>query len=283
MAGKRRRRFRRIARRVSHAGMLAVAVFVPLLLLRAPTHDKDWAREHALLPSVAFDGDMATVRNVRKFRYRGDGTIAAAVYEDRAYDLSRLTSVWYGITHFSKFDGLAHTFLSFGFADGAYLALSIEARRTGGETYSPARGLFRNYELIYVLGDERDVIGLRSHVQGHRVQLYPIRIAPELGAELLRAMLIEADEINRRPRFYNTLIDNCTTGIAKHATPMPAWRRVFDYRIVFPGFSDRLVHNLGLLEPGVSLDEARRRATIDPAAAPLAGEGFSTRLRKTLG
>ena len=270
----------RIARRFGQAGFAAVAGFALVMMLRSPSHDRVWAQEHALLPAVAFAGDTASVRNLRNFRYQRDGTVAEAVYEDRDYDLSQLTSVWYGISQISRFQGIAHTFLSFGFADGTYVAVSIEARRQVGQDYGPVRGLFRAYELIYVLADERDVIGLRSHVLGQPVRLYRVHVAPDLAAQLLRAMLAEADEINRTPRFYNTLIDNCTTGIVKYATPMPAWRRLFEYRIVLPGYSDRLVFDLDLLGEGMTLAEARQRSAIDPGGVPLDGADFSTRLRQ---
>ena len=261
-----------------YAGLAALAgagIFSLVLLLRSPSHDREWIAEQDRLPEVVFDGDVASLRNVRDFRYDATGAVAEQRYEDRRYDLTRLDSVWYGISQISRFPGIAHTFLSFGFSDGTYLAVSIEARREVGEGYGPLRGLFRNYEVIYVLGDERDVIGLRSHVQRLPVRLYRIAIAPEEGAWLLRALLAEADEINRTPRFYNTLIDNCTTGIAKYATPMPAWRRLLDYRIVLPGYSDRLVRDLGLLGSAPT----GARALIDPGRGAPGSDSFSDDIR----
>ncbi len=261
-----------------YAGLAALAgagIFSLVLLLRSPSHDREWIAEQDRLPEVVFDGNVASLRNVRDFRYDATGAVAEQRYEDRRYDLTQLDSVWYGISQISSFKGIAHTFLSFGFADGTYLAVSIEARREVGEEYGPLRGLFRNYEVIYVLGDERDVIGLRSHVQRLPVRLYRIAIAPEEGAWLLRALLAEADEINRTPRFYNTLIDNCTTGIAKYATPMPAWRRLLDYRIVLPGYSDRLVRDLGLLGSAPT----GARALIDPGRGAPGSDSFSDDIR----
>ena len=266
-----------------YAGIAALAgagVFSLVLLLRTSSHDRDWMPGHERLPAVVFDGDVAVVRNVRDFRYDASGAVVEPRYEDRTYDLSRLDSVWYGISQISSFKGIAHTFLSFGFSDGSYLAVSIEARREVGEGYGPIRGLFRNYEVIHVLGDERDVIGLRSHIQRLPVRLYPIRIAQEEGAWLLRSLLLEADEINRTPRFYNTLIDNCTTGIAKYATPMPAWRRLLDYRIVLPGYSDRLVRDLDLLEPAIA--ESGMPMMLDPMRGSIESDRFSQDIRLEL-
>ncbi len=260
------------------AGALSVPV-----MSKTASHDRDWASGQARLPVIVFTDDLVTVQNIRNFAYGADGRVEAAAYYNRTYDLREVSSVWFGISHFSNFDGLAHTFLSFGFSDGTFLALSIEARRETKEAFHPVRGLFRNYEIIYVLADERDVIGVRSHIKGERVQLYELQIQPDVGAHFLRAMLMEAAEITQTPRFYNTLTDNCTTGIVRHARRVPAWRRVLDCRIVLPGYSDGLAHDLGLLGEDISLEEARNRATVDPSQVPLETEQFSAAIRATLG
>lgn len=264
------------------AALVGCGVFAIVLMFRSPSHDRNWAQSQAVLPSIAFDGPLATVRNVRNFRYDAAGAVTDPGYEDRTYDLSQVTSVWYGIAHFSSFDGLAHSFLSFEFADGQYLALSIEARREEGVRYNPFYGLFRAYEIIYVLADERDVIGLRSHIEGNRVLLYPMQMGAADGGELLRILLSEADEITRTPRFYNTLTDNCITGITDHSKRISFWRRTFDYRILLPGYSDDLAFDIGSLWPGVSLEEARRRATIDPDSGPIDSPQFSVQIRQSI-
>ena len=108
-----------------------------------------------MLPRALIEGDRLTIENLRFFAYRPDGSVEKARYETRSYDLSKLDGVWYGISHFARF-GLAHTFLSFEFADGAYLTLSVEARQTKDQSYNPFWGLLRAYELIYIAADERD-------------------------------------------------------------------------------------------------------------------------------
>lgn len=259
---------------------LAVAVVALSVLTRSASHDRGWIQAHAQLPQISFEGTLVAVQNVRNFSYANNRDIVEANYYQHTYDLSELESAWYGISHFAEFKGVAHTFLSFGFSDGAYLTLSIEARREIGEAYSPARGLFRKYELIYVLGDERDVIGNRSHIRGETVQLYRVNLAPETSAELLRIMLTEAQKISAKPQFYNTLTDNCVTGIFKHARRLSAWRRLLDYRILLPGYSDGLLFDLGLIGSGQSLAEERIRATIDPDLVSLDAPDFSAALRE---
>ena len=125
------------------------------------------------------------------------------------------------------------------------------------------------------------MIGSRSHIRGESVQLYRVNLTKEVTAELLRLMLTEAQDIAAKPRFYNTLIANCTTGIFKHARRLPAWRRLFDYRILLPGYSDGLLFDLGLIGGGRSLTEARRRATINPDLVSLDAADFSAALRQS--
>ena len=282
MTDTRNRHSRTLVRRIGQGSLAVIAGLTLFFVFRSPTHDRNWAQSQAVLPGIAFDGPQVTVRNVRNFRYDDTGAVTDPGYDDRTYDLSQVKQVWYGIAHFSSFDGLAHSFLSFEFADGQFLALSIEARREAGVSYNPFFGLFRAYEIIYVLADERDVIGLRSHIEGNRVLLYPMQQTPEEGAFLLRTLLEEADEITRTPRFYNTLTDNCITGITDHAKRISAWRRMFDYRIMLPGYSDGLAFDIGVLWPGLSLDEARQRATIDPDSSPIESEQFSVLIREAM-
>ena len=180
--------FRDIKILLSLAAVVAVASMVGFVLLKTPSHDRNWKTEHARLPVAEFEDEWVTVRNVRNFSYNPDGRIREAKYFDRTYDLGKVTELWYGISHFYGY-GLAHTFLSFGFADGARLVLSIEARQEIGETYRPLTGLFRNYELIFVIADERDVIGVRTHVRGERVYLYRIKANLEYIRRFLRIML----------------------------------------------------------------------------------------------
>ncbi|MDH4131004.1 MAG: DUF4105 domain-containing protein, partial [Gemmatimonadota bacterium] len=142
--------------------LIILAVVVPvvgLLLLwlrRTPSSDRTWAADQALMPKVTFDGSRFTVENLRNLRWT-DSTNFVPSWETRSYDLDRVSSAWYVLVPFSsRWRGPAHSFVSFGFDDGRYLAISVEARRQLGESYGVLRGLFRQFELIYVLGDESD-------------------------------------------------------------------------------------------------------------------------------
>jgi len=259
-------------------GVAAVALLILVVQLRTPSQEGDWQTALAVLPWAEIEGDRLTIHDLRNFTYGDDGAVKEARYEDRSYDLSSLDSLWYGLSHFGPF-GLAHSFLSFGFADGQYLALSVEARLETQQSYNPLLGLMRAYELIYVAADERDVIGLRSHVRGEEVLLYEIEVPPERTKGLLLIMLATMNELHDRPRFYNTLLDNCTTNILQHAERLSRWDLLTDYRVLLPGYSDGLAYELGAIAGDLPLAQARERARIDPEGVDLADPSFSQAIR----
>ena len=165
----------------------SLAVLGGLLYLLAsvnpkrPRHDRDWKVDYAVMPRIDISGDKVTVHNLRDFRYGDAGGSGDApedihvAYDTRTYDLDGLESLWLVLESFSRIDAVAHTLLSFGFSDGRYLAISIEARIPKGERYDLLRGFFKTFELVYLFGDERDLIARRAKVLDHDVYLYPIR------------------------------------------------------------------------------------------------------------
>ncbi len=260
-------------------GIVSALIFSFGVLTKSPSHQRNWKPEYKILPSVEIDGDRATVRNIRNFSYASDGEISATGYYDRAFDLKKIESAWYGISHFAG-HGLAHTFLSFGFEGDLYLTISVEARQEVGESYHPLTGLFRNYELAYVLADERDIIGLRSHVRKERVYLYRLEIQPGTAGKVLRKMLAVANEIHETPKFYNTLFDNCTTNLVMHAENVSFWERLFDYRIVLPGYSDELAYEKKLVRTDIPFSELRESSMLDWKAVGIDDPEFSKKIRR---
>src|SRR6185369_2079789 len=147
-----------------------IALAVPVLqslpfayvqLTEHPSLDRDWSADQGVMPRATIDGDKVTIDKVRNFTYRATDDFTPA-YEQRTYDLAKLDSVWFMVERFGDTPGIAHTLVSFGFG-GEYVAISVEIRKERGEHYSPLKGLLRQYELMYVVADERDVIGLRTN------------------------------------------------------------------------------------------------------------------------
>ena len=258
--------------------LLVIFLTTAVTLARSPSQERDWKTEYAVLPSASIDGTLLNVRNVRDFRYSPDGSVAEARYEDRTYDLRGLEELWYGISHFSS-NGLAHTFLSFGFKDGENLVVSIEARQETDESYHPVLGLLRNFELVFVLADERDVIGVRTHIKKERVHLYRIEASSREIRRMLDVMIGRVNDIHEHPEFYNTLTDNCTTSILKHVEQL-SWADIYlDYRALLPGYSDEVAYELGALPNHVPLSALRQRSLLDPGRTPIDAPDFSAKIR----
>lgn len=258
----------------------ALAVIGAAALVR-PSNDRPWLPGQAVLAYASFERDSVTIHNMRNFTYGPDGA-AVRAYENRAYDLDAIETVWFVLAPFERDNrGPAHTFLSFGFADSQYVAISVEARREVGEEYSLLRGLLRRYEILYVIGDERDLIGLRTNVRGDDVYVYPIRTSRENVRRLFVEMLERANRLRAQPEFYNTLFNNCTTNILDHVNSVAPNRIPYGKEVLLPGYADELAQRLGLLDSSLPIEAARRRFLVNERARKYAGRpDFSTRIRQ---
>ena len=249
-------------------------------LLRRPSNARTWSGDQSRLPRVRFDGHLVHVQDVRHFAYRSEYEFDER-WDDRTWDLDRLASVWFVLVPLSeRFRAPAHAFVSFGFDDGSYVSISIEARREAGERYSALRGLFRKYELIYVVGDERDVIGRRAIHDGNPVYLFPINATREAIRAIFVEMLTRAHALNEHPAFYNTLTDNCTNLLIRHVKQAVPDRIRAGIAAVLPGYADDVAVRLELIAGVTTVEEARRRYRInDKARAAEHAPDFSARIR----
>jgi uncharacterized protein DUF4105 len=265
-------------KRAAVIAICVAAVITILVLLRRPSNVRDWSTDQKVLATAAIRGDLVEIRNVRNFRYRSETDYTPA-YETRTYDLRKLDSVWFVVERFGG-GGLAHTFLSFGFGD-EYVAISIEIRKEKGETFSPLRGLLREYELMYVIGDERDLIGLRTNYRKDIVYLYPVKTTREKMRRVFLDMVERANKLAAKPEFYNTLTNNCTTSIVRHVNTISPRRIPLSYKVLLPAYSDSLAMDVGLIESGGSLEQTRAMHRIDLIAQKYQGRAdFSTEIRE---
>jgi hypothetical protein len=234
------------------AACAAVAIWFAAI---PASNDRDWIPENSREVSAEFAGDRVTIRNLRNFVYRSE-TDFDARYVERSYDLSRLKSVDFVKSHWDGLVDVAHTMFSFGFEDGEYLAISVETRRERGEPQGALRGLFKQYELIYIVADERDLIRLRTNYRGEDVYLYPTQTSPDEARTLLVSILERANQLAVEPEFYNSLLDNCTTGLLPHFWKIRPNRR-FDIRLLMNGHTDELALEGGWIASELSIEELR--------------------------
>jgi hypothetical protein len=254
------------------AGLASAIAFAAVVLSRHPSNDRQWSPDERELATARFTGDSVYVRNVRNVHYRTTHDFDVH-YEDRAYDLRRIESVWFVVEPFSGMKGPAHTFVTFGFDDGRYVGISVEIRKEVGESFSPWRGVARGYELTYVVGDERDLIGLRANFRHDSVYLYRTTATPEKAREMFVSMLTRANKLAAEPEFYNTLTSTCTTNIVRHVNEIAPKRVPFSFKTLLPAYADELAYKVGLLDTTVAFDTLRARAKINARAAA-AGESL---------
>ncbi len=261
---------------------VALAWIVFALVVR-PSSDRDWVPDQARMPTATMAGDELRLANVRNARYRSTSDFDLR-WEARDYRLDDVESAWFIVEPFADWRGPAHTFVSFGFRDGGHLAISAEVRKEVGETYSPLAGLFRQYELMLVLGDERDLIGLRAAHRRDPVHLYRLRATPTQARALLVALLEKANALAERPAFYNTLSANCTTTIVDAVDALAPGTVPMSWQTRLPGYSDDLAFDLGLIDTDLPRDGYREAHRIDglareAEAAGLEGKAYSAAIR----
>lgn len=262
---------------------LALALIVFWWSTLRPSNDRDWQPDVVRLPSAAIHGDKLTIHDLRNADYRTEMDYTVR-YEERTYDLSRLR----GLDLFMIYWGspmIAHTILSWQFESGPPLAISIETRKQQGEEYSTMAGFFKQYELIYVAADERDVIRLRTNYrndgQGEEVYLYRLKTPPVQARALLLEYVRSMNELVDHPEFYNALTDNCTTSLRRLITLAAPNASGLDWRLVANGYGDELLYEQGLVETRMPFAELRARSRIN-AKGKAADQDplFSLRIRE---
>jgi hypothetical protein len=245
-----------------------------------PSNNRDWTPGMEVLPSADFTGDKVTIHNIRSCKYRTYDDFDVRYY-DKTFDLAKLEKVDLIVVPFNNMPGIAHLMLSFSFEDQDYLAASVEIRREKGEKYGIVNGFLNQYELMYVLADEQDVITKNANQYPSEVYLYRSTATPEQARELFVDVLKRVNKLVDEPEFYNTLSNNCTTNIRGHVNHLKPGRVPYDYRIMLPGYSDSLAYDLGLIAAEGSFEQTRERAKINYQAYLYRDEpDFSQKIRR---
>jgi hypothetical protein len=243
-----------------------------------PSQDRDWQPDVAVLPSAEFEGDRVTIRNIRNNDYR-TATDYTVRHYDKTFDLSKLQTADLFISFWGS-PYIAHTIMSFGFGNDAYVAISIETRKTKDEEYSAIKGFFKQYELIYIVSDERDVVRLRTNYRGEGVYLYRLNARPALVRDVLRDYLTTINNLQKRPEWYNALTHNCTTAIRGHVVPYTIVRSWPSWKLLVNGYLDGRLYEIGAVDRSLSFPDLKARSHIN-ARAQAAGDtpAFSKNIR----
>jgi hypothetical protein len=265
------------------ASLVFIGLFLGVVawwLSISPSHDRPWRPEVAVMPRATIDGDRVRITGVRNFEYRSLNDFTTH-YEDREVQLSHLRGLDFFVSYWSE--GLVgHTFLSFIFDNAPPLDISIETRPEVGEGFNPVASLFKQFELIYVVGDERDLVRVRTNYRKETVYLYRLNSSPDNVRRLFMVYLKRINELADRPEFYHLLSNSCTINIIRYANA--AGRAgSFDIRHLFNGLIDNYLYYSGRVDTTLPFDELRRRSLINEAAqAADDAPDFSERIRASL-
>ncbi len=186
------------------------------------SNDREWLEKDTVIASTSFDWDQVSITWIRDYTRRSD-TDYDANYYDKSFDIHDVQYVDFFLSTFAFKERIWHTFLSFWLQDWSNVVISIEARKEVGEEYTPLKGLFNQYELYYLIWDESDLIPLRTEVREDPVYQYRLLASPEQSQEFLLSLLTKANELIDTPVFYNTILDNCTSVLWKHANKVEPW------------------------------------------------------------
>jgi hypothetical protein len=228
-----------------------------------PNPDEKWSRIHARMPHVEIKGDKIHVTDVRNFTWR-TATDFTPAYYDRVYDLNALNSMYYVLSPILDLNGVAHVWVCFGFSDGQTVAISVEARGVDERPYSLLGSMFRQFQLIYVVGDERDIVGLRGGIWKNEVRFYPVNATDERKRALFVDMMQRAHSLEENPEFYNLFFNNCMNNITYHVRRLGGRSVPSDLALLLTGFSDRAAYEFGFIDTnGLSFEQARKAYRVD--------------------
>ncbi len=263
--------------------LLFIGIYLIVLLLWStilPSHDRQWRADVAVMPRAYIDGDTVRLTGVRNFDYLTVNEFSPR-YEEREVSLAHMTGVDFYISYWMP-GPVGHTFVSFTFDDAPPLSISIEIRPEVGEGYAPIASLFKQFELIYVVGDERDIVRVRTNVRGEDVYLYRVAAPADDARRLFELYLARINQLADKPEVYHLLSNSCTINIVRYMRALGGSRR-FNARHYLNGLFDAYLFDQGLLNTSLSFEELRRRSHIN-AAAEAANDApdFSTRIRAQL-
>jgi hypothetical protein len=272
-----RRRLPRMA--VCLAGFLVV---LACWLSLKPSNNRNWQADDSQTPWAEINGDQVTIHNFRDCDYRTELDYTCQ-WLTKTVLLSQLRGIDVFVTYWGS-PWIAHPIVSFQFGDNDHVAASIETRDQVGQGYSAIRGFFRQYELLYIFSDERDLVRLRSNYRtGEDVYLFHTAAGPEWSRKLFLEYLDNANKLRQHPQWYNAITDNCTTNIFTQMAAtgqLPAGSSVHDWWVLLNGRGPEILYRNGNFAGNLPFAELMKRAYINPVARTVNdAPDFSQRIR----
>jgi hypothetical protein len=245
-----------------------------------PSNQADWRSDVARAAGITIDGDRVTIHNFRNCNYRTETTFTNC-WADKTVYLSQLRGADFFFTNWGS-RWIGHPIVSFQFGDSDHVAFSIEARYKAGQSYSAILGFFRQYELIFLTADERDVIRLRTNYRkGEEVRLYRTTVSADTARKIFLSYVGYLNRLRDHPEWYNALTKNCTTTLDRQIAADVPNPKAWSYQLILNGSLDGLLYSRGrLVTGGLPFEALREREHINGAAnAANESPNFSTAIR----
>jgi Domain of unknown function (DUF4105) len=248
------------------AGFACFCVVLVWWLSLKPSNEANWRADVARTAWAEIDGNRILVHNVRDCDYRSE-TEYSNCWSDRTFDLSQLRGVDFFFVNWG-IPWIGHPIVSFDFGQNQHLAFSIEARYRVGQTYSSILGFFRQYELIFIVADERDVIRLRTNYRkAEEVYMYRTNVPVHIARKLFLTYIAYLNRLNDHPEWYNAVTKNCTTTINREISEDLPDPKPWTYRLLLNGTLDQLLYERGrLVTGGLAFPDLKAREHINPYA-----------------
>jgi len=264
-------------------GFLVVFAAIVTWWMTIPaSNDRNWQQEVAVPPFADVRGDLVTVHNIRNLAYRTETDFDVRYY-DKTFDLRQLDEVdliavyWMG-------DAIAHVMISFGFQEKDFVTFSIEIRKEAGEEYSTLKGIFKQYELIYIVGDERDLIRVRTDFRTppEDVYLYRLNMSQENAGKFFLEYIRQINFMKDQPEWYNTITTNCTTNVVRHVRAFGG-RAKYNWKVLLSGYAPQYAYQIGAIDTATPFEELRKKSYINPKARIIGDDPeFSRKIREGL-
>jgi len=256
----------------------SLLIFAFIILIKKPSNERDWSLDQMILPHAQINGNLVKIFDIRDFIFTGEFDFKARYY-DKTFDLNKINKAYYVLVPFSAIKGIAHAFLSFEFENNEFVSISIEIRKKHKDKYHPIKGMFRQYEIMYVIGSEFDLIRQRSEFRKNKVYLYPLKIEKEKVKEIFLSMIKRVNRLKEKPEFYNTFTNACAINIIKHANEILDKKLPLSFSALMPEFSDRLAYKSNLIDTDLPFKKVRSEFLINKRAEGATEENFSTKIR----
>jgi hypothetical protein len=250
------------------AGVLCFVGFCGVLawwLTLKPSNEGNWHPDSDRTAWVEMDGDRITIHNLRNCDYRSE-TDYTNCWSDRTLYLSQIRGADFFLTNWG-ISFASHPIVSFQFGDNEHVAFSIEARYQKGQSYSTVLGFFRQFGLIFVVADERDVIRLRTNYRkDEEVYLYRVKVEPEVARAMFLTYVTYLNKLRDHAEWYNEVTRNCTTTLQKPLAADVNNPQPWNYQFLLNGTLDKLLYERGrLVTGGLPFPELKQREHINAA------------------